>query len=193
MRNTIRTLSIRAWDALRNSEYAEPRLIDAQGRRFGRRRLMFWRTAEGFHDDEPETLTVFQPFESEAPIVRKATWKRSVDQRSHHRLLDGRASDDLNSQCPTIVVRDERIDSTGFEDILDQATSLRISIVWPWPKDKESLTTDVGMVGFEFFDLAEPQASLRCAWSVDLPPEWEPIRQWYRRMYDFLQEHFSEQ
>lgn len=154
---------------------------------------MFWRTAEGFHDDEPETLTVFQPFESEAPIVRKATWKRSVDQRSHHRLLDGRASDDLNSQCPTIVVRDERIDSTGFEDILDQATSLRISIVWPWPKDKESLTTDVGMVGFEFFDLAEPQASLRCAWSVDLPPEWEPIRQWYRRMYDFLQEHFSEQ
>ena len=47
------------------------------------------------------------------------------------------------------------------------------------------------MVGFEYFDLAEPQASLRCAWSVDLPPEWQAVTDWFGRMYEWLDGHFA--
>jgi hypothetical protein len=154
---------------------------------------MLWRTAEGFHDYEPETLTVFHPFEEEPPLVRRAIWNRSEDQKPIHKLVDGKATDDLPDPSPTIVVRDARIDSAEFDGALDQAKDLRIPIVWPWPKDRDSVTTDVGMIGFEFFDIAEPQASLRCGWSMDLPPEWEPVADWFGRMYNLLEGHFTKQ
>ena len=88
---------------------------------------------------------------------------------------------------------DIEIDSTEFEARLAECFELRIPIVWPWPKDKESLTTDVGLLGFEYFDIAEPQASIRLAWSMDLPPDWEPVTKWFGKMYEFLEGHFSDQ
>lgn len=193
IREYNRTLSSRAWDTLRNSEYAAPKLIDDRGLRFGRKRLMLWRTAEGFHDYEPETLTVFHPFKEEPPLVRRAIWNRSEDQKPIHKFIDGKAADDLPNPRPTIVVRDTRIDSAEFEVNVGQAANLRIPIVWPWSKDRDSVTTDVGMIGFEFFDIAEPQASLRCGWSMDVPPEWEPVMDWFGRMYDWLETHFDEE
>jgi hypothetical protein len=154
---------------------------------------MLWRTAEGFHDYEPETLTVFQPFDDKEPLVRKAVWNRTEDQKPLHRFADGKALHDLPDPLPTIEVRDARIDTSAFETLLSQASKLRIPIVWPWPKDRDSVTTDVGMIGFEFFDIAEPQASLRCGWSMDLPPEWEPVMDWFDRMYNWPEAQFDEE
>lgn len=84
------------------------------------------------------------------------------------------------------------MESSEFEALLNQASDLRIPIAWSWPSDRYSVTTDVGMVGFEFVDIAEPQASLRCGWSMDLPPEWKPVTEWFGRMYEWLNGHFDE-
>lgn len=192
MRDYVRALSNNAWDGLRNSAYLNPQLIDERGLRFGRRKLLLWRTADGFYDYEPETITVFQPFKDEAPLVRKAVWNRSEDQKLLRKFAEGQATAKFPAPTPTIEVRDARLDPDEFDALLKRATELRIPIVWTWAKERDSVTEDVGMVGFEFYDIAEPQASLRCAWSADLPLEWEPVAAWFGRAFMWLENHFDD-
>ena len=187
IREYIGTLSSKAWDNLRNSQYLQPPLIDSRGMRFGRPKLQLWGDAAGFHDYEPHTLTVFQPFDDVSPLVRKAVWKESDDLRLLRALVEGKTPENLPEPMPTFEVCDKIIDGSRFEVLLNDAVGLRIPVVWAWPTDRDSLTTDVGMVGFEFFDLPEPQARIRCAWSVDLPPEWEPVTEWFGRMIEWLE------
>lgn len=175
MRDYIRTLSSRAWESLRHSQNLQPPFIDERGLRLGRPRLQLWRDASGFHDGEPHTLTVFQPFNPiAAPLLRKGVWKRSEDQRPLYEFYEQRTRAELPEPWPTFDVQDKAIDRSAFEALLDEALRLRIPVAWPWQADRDELTSDVGMEGFEYFDLAEPQASVRCAWSVALPPEWQP-------------------
>jgi hypothetical protein len=192
IRKYVGILSSKAWDNLRNSQYLRPPLIDSRGMRFGRPKLLLWRDAAGFHDYEPHTLTVFQPFDDISPLARKAVWKQSDDLRPLQEFAEGKKQESLPEPLPTIEVYDKTIDGSRFDALLDEAVGLRIPVVWPWPKDRDSLTTDVGMVGFEFYDLAEPPARVRCAWSVDLPPEWQPVADWFGRMFQWLETQLDE-
>ncbi len=193
MRKLVKALTFEARHGLRYSEYVKPPLIDSQGYRFGRPRLLLWQDAEGFSDDEPQSLTVFQPFRNVAPLVRKTVWKRSVDMRPLQEVAEARSSQQPLESQPTFEVSDRRIDGLQFEALLNDATGLRIPVVWAWPKDLDGLTEDVGMVGFEYFDQREPQARVQCCWSMDLPPEWEPIIHWFAQMSDWLEGHFREE
>ncbi len=191
MREYNKALSSRAWQDLRNSQYIEPSLIDEHGLRIGRPQLSLWTSPSGFCDDEPHTLTVFQPFKKAPPLLRKAEWKLSIDLQPLHKLESGELNS-LPDPKPTINVVDTTIDGADFEGLLAQAFDLQLPIAWPWPKDRASVTTDVGTVGFEFYDIAEPQASIRCAWSIDLPPNWQPVTDWFGRMYNWLEEQLNE-
>lgn len=191
VREAISLMYQKAWGGLMRSEHLDPPLQDKQGLRHGRPQLLLWRDAEGFHDYEPHSLTVFQPFEKTPPMVREATWQRSADMDS---VADRqkRSARELRPLTPTWTVRDAVIDRTAYEAILQPAFSLSVPIAWPWPSDRDSLTTDAGAIGFEFFDLAEPQASIRCKWSVDLPPGWEPIMTWFDQMFVWLTRQLAE-
>lgn len=191
MREFNKALSSRAWDELRNSQYVEPCLTDENGLRLGRRRLMLWISPSGFSEDKPHTLTVFQPFEETRALLRKAVWDTSVYSQILSEFENGKRAM-LPEPRPTIRVSDTTINPEEFEARLAEGFELRIPILWPWPKDRDCLTTDVGLIGFEFFDIAEPQASLRCGWSMDLPPEWEPVTEWFGRMYQWLDSQLLE-
>lgn len=112
--------------------------------------------------------------------------------RPLHKFVEGAKLDDLPEPSPTIRVDVKSIDGCRFEALLDEAAALRIPVTWPWPKDRWRVTTDVGVVGFEFFDYAEPQARVRCSWAIDLPPGWQPVSEWFFRINDWLESHFSE-
>ncbi|TWT57124.1 hypothetical protein KOR42_04820 [Thalassoglobus neptunius] len=185
LRNHIRTLSSLAWDSLNNSEFLKPGLIDERGLRFGRPRL--WRTADGFHDYEPETLTIFQPFKDESPLIRKAIWNRSADMKRVFEISEDQHSHTAFNPVPTITIQDASIEKDGFEAILVQANEIRLPLMWPWSNHRDNLTEDVGKVGMEVFDIAQPQASLRLEWSAEPPPEWKPALEWFDQMSNWLE------
>ncbi|MEW4489808.1 hypothetical protein AB1L42_17125 [Thalassoglobus sp. JC818] len=132
---------------------------------------MFWRTADGFHDYEPETLTVFHPFKDQSLLLRKAIWNRSSDMKRVFEFSEDQHSCAAFIPIPTITVQDATIEMDEFESILARANEIRLPFIWPWSNDRDSLTEDVGKVGMEVFDIAQPQASLRLEWAVDPPPE----------------------
>lgn len=185
----VTTLAIKAWHWLNNPMLVEPALVDQRGLRLGLQRIRLWSDTSGFCDIEPQTLTVFYPFdETCAPILRKAEWQRSKDlQRVPATIEIGGKDID-----PTIIIQDVRLDKTRLEEILQAAMSLRMSLCWPWQEDRRSITSDVGTVGFEVFDLSEPQARLRLAWSSDVPPGWAPIVEWHNKLVDWFEECFVE-
>lgn len=88
---------------------------------------------------------------------------------------------------PTIAVQDVPLDRTKLEEILETATALRIPPYWPWQGDRRSVTSDAGTVGFEVFDLPEPQARLRLTWSADVPPGWQPVVDWFGELLQWLE------
>jgi len=83
------------------------------------------------------------------------------------------------------------LDAIRLQSFFDRAAELAIPIAWRWQKHYASVTTDTGHVGFEFFDQSEPQASIRCSWSVDTPPGWEPVQEWFGDVFTWLDGHFK--
>ena len=187
-----RAISIDAKDRLRHSQNLQPLLIDSRGLRLGQPKLRLWRDGADFNDYDPQTLTVFEPFDDQAPLLRKAVWKFSVDTEATRECYEGRLLETLPKPIPTFEVQDRRIDRSRFEALLEEACEWRLPVVWPWHMEQDAVTSGSRTVGFQFYSKPQPQASVQCSWSVDLPPEWEPVVDWFGRMLDWLDGHFVE-
>ena len=193
VRDFVRTTSAIAWDLLRNSELADPILTgDKKGTLFGRRKLLLWIDAGGFTDVQPCTLTVFQPFRGESPVLRKAIWERKQDFRMLYEFSETQTVDTLPEPSPTLTIRDKAIDGSCFHDKLREVYGLSIPVAWSWDDRPMSMTTDTSSVGFEFLDASDPQASIRCTWADNLPPEWKAISDWFNRMFVWLDDQLHE-
>jgi len=188
LRVSNRALTARAWHALRHSSDLPPSV--SGGRPFhGIPRLCLWHDAQGFHTDgsEPFTLTVFEIYGdnlSRHPVVRETVWRRHDDlmelQRKVKRLRKVAIID------PTFDVRDGPVPAAELAASLKEAAAFRVPIVWLRPEGRESVTTDIGAVGFEFFSREQPPAVLGLQWSYDMPESWRPITEWFERMRKFL-------
>jgi hypothetical protein len=87
---------------------------------------------------------------------------------------------------PTFEVRDAPAPAAEFAALLKEATAFRVPVVWLGREDRESVTTDVGARGFEFFSREQPPAVLRLQWSAEMPAEWLPITKWFENVRNFL-------
>jgi hypothetical protein len=131
------------------------------------------------------TITVFSPLFSQAcdPLVREATWRRSVDlDRLFEEIRDAK---DVVAFRPTITVRDARVPYERFSRLMQQASSFHLPVVSFG--GRKALTTDAGSVGFEVFGDSHPPAVLRLEWSIDKPASWEPVIAWHSEVRKFLE------
>jgi hypothetical protein len=85
---------------------------------------------------------------------------------------------------PTFAVRDADIPVDQFKPLLLSGGELLVPLVWT--DETESVTSDAGEMGFEFFSRHQPPAVLRLSWSWDTPEQWNPVKEWVARLSDFL-------
>ncbi len=193
VRDFVRTTSAIAWHLLHHSELVDPMLTgEKKGTLFGRRKLLLWIDTVGFTDVQPCTLTVFQPFRGESPVLRKATWERTYDFRMLHEFSETQTVDTLPEPSPTLTIKDKTIDGSCFQDKLSEVYGLSIPVAWSWHGRPMSMTTDTGSVGFEFFDASDPQASIRYTWADHFPPEWQALSDWFQGMFEWLDDQLHE-
>src|SRR6266851_4800350 len=169
---TVQAWTLMAWSLLDQSDNIEPPLKESNGLRLGLPWMRIWDDAMSFGcPHEPFTLTVFQSFTSEnKSFLRKAMWQRALDLR---RLWDPPEDRDMPERFePTLTVADAKIPRKKLEAVLDSGRHLSLPIT-KLTYD-ESITSDVGSMGFEFFTLNQPQARVRLEWSAYPPKEWEP-------------------
>jgi hypothetical protein len=133
--------------------------------------------------EEPSTLTVFHDFSEKQPIVRKAIWQSSSDLK---RLWDPPDDRDMpNIIQPTFTVTDAALSAKKLQAILDSARDLSVPIIRLTYSD--SVASDVGSMGFEFFTLNQPKAIVSLEWSWDSPKEWAPAIEFAGRLQHFLE------
>ena len=110
-------------------------------------------------------------------------WHSKCD---YHRLWDPPEDRDMPKKFePTLTVADAKIPRKKLEAVLDSGRHLNLPIIkLSYP---ESITTDVGSMGFEFFTLNQPQAKVSLEWSADPPKEWEPAIDFVIRLQKFLE------
>jgi hypothetical protein len=146
---STRSWSLLAWSLLENSDNIAPRLLQPNGCRFGLPRLRIWADPCGLWGGEPYTLTVYQPWLKEQSIVRKAHWRSTSDFERMRELVE--AQDRPVSIDPTITVTDATVPGPELEAILLSGQNLRLPIVKL--KYRDSVTSDVGSMGIEFYTL----------------------------------------
>jgi hypothetical protein len=136
------------------------------------------------------TLTVFEPLSSGqcSPTVRKATWERSKD--LDHLYNTVQQTKQVVALKPTLVVQDAAVPSSILAELIDEATSIHVPVVWP--NGRTRVTLDVGSVGFAFFSNDRPADVLRLEWSVDFPADWEPVVAWFQRVRKLLEGRLTE-
>ena len=150
-------------------------------------RLRLWDDPSGMACGvEPTTLTVFELFTEtyqREPVVREAVWTRSADLgRVQQGVSRAGAAVVLE---PTVRERYAAVPGERLADLLREACGFRLPVAWF--DDEESVTSDVGSAGFEFFSRNQPPASLRLTWSWDTPDEWRPVIEWYGRVRQLLE------
>ena len=91
---------------------------------------------------------------------------------------------------PTVRVRDAAVPADRLAALLAEAARFRVPVMWFG--DTESVTSDVGGRGFEFFSRDQPPAVVTLEWSFDTPAEWEPVLEWCGRLRRFLEGRLSE-
>ncbi len=175
-----------AWWKLNNSADLPPSV--SNGRPFhGLPRLRLWDDAKGFGcESEPTTLTVYELFTDDdrrEPVVREAVWQRSADLSRVHQEMK-RSSQSVTFR-PTVRVRDAEVPAEQLATILSEAGGFRLPVAWF--RNTESVTSDVGGHGFEFFSRDQPPAALKLEWSYDTPQNWEPVLDWCGRLRQFLE------
>jgi hypothetical protein len=179
------TLHAHAWWRLNHSGQLSP-CLDQRGSFREYPRLRIWGDAIGFAcGREPKTLTVFESFAETGngeAFIREAVWERSADLRRLHDKVE--VSGQLVAFEPTVKVRDGDVPTGPFWELLKEASSIRIPVIWR--DDIEAISTDVGAVGFEFFSADQPPAVVRLQWSHGKPKTWEPIAEWFSRLRAFL-------
>jgi hypothetical protein len=176
----------RAWWYLNHSAELPPSV--SGGRPFHDiPRLRLWDDAMGFQcGAEPTTFTVYELFADDhhrEPVVRKAVWQRTADLSRAHQ--ESTQSGRPVTFKPTFAVRDAPVPAEQFASLLEEAVGFRVPVVWF--SDAESVTSDVGNQGFEFFGRDQPAAALKLEWSSVTPPDWDPVIRWYRRLRQFLE------
>ena len=149
-------------------------------------RLRLWNDPGGMaYEVEPTTWSVFELFTDtweREPVVREAVWQRTAD---GDRVRDAVGS--ARNQvflAPTVSVRFGRVPSDELAEFIREGCAFRLPVAWL--SDTESVTSDVGSVGFEFFSRDQPPASLRLTWSFDTADDWKPVIEWYYRLQEFL-------
>lgn len=183
---SLADINFRAWANLNHSAQLRPSV--SGGRLFnGLPRLRLWDEAAGLCAHQPCTLTVYEPhndnFQRE-PIVREAVWQRSADMERVEEEVK-RVGQAVNL-TPTIRIRDVVLPAEAFNNLLAEAVQFRLPVVW-FNSESESVTSDAGSYGFEFFTHDQPPAVLRLTWSYNIPPEWEPVQEWFWRLRQFLE------
>ena len=179
-------MNARAWWYLDHSADLPPSV--SRGKPFhGLPRLRLWDDAMGFGCEmEPSTLTVYELFAEDyhrEPVVREAVWRRSGDLSRVHREVE-RSGRPVTFK-PTVSVRDAAVPPDRLAGLLGEAAALRVPVTWF--NDTDSVTSDVGGRGFEFFSRDQPPAVVTLEWSCDTPPEWEPVLEWCGRLRQFLE------
>jgi hypothetical protein len=178
-------LDARALWALDFGSRLEPS-VSRGGLFHGLPRLRLWDDAQGFGcETDPTTLTVYELFTEtweRKPVIREVVWRQWVDYERVQTAL--KQTKEPVFLAPTIVVRDGDVPAAQFQSFLKEASAFRVPITWFG--DTESVTSDVGARGFEFFSRDQPTASLELTWSDMRPPEWDPVIEWYYKMHEFL-------
>lgn len=180
------SLQARAWWYLNHSADLPPS-VSFDGPFHGLPRLRLWDDAMSFGcEAEPTTLTVYELFTNDdrrEPVVREAVWLRMADlNRAHDEAKrTGRPA----AFRPTVRVQDAPVPAERWAAFLAEAGGFRVPLAWT--NDTESVTSDIGERGFEFFSRDQPPASVKLAWSWDTPPEWKPVLDWHGRLWQFLE------
>lgn len=180
-----------AWWHLDHSADLSPSV--SRGKPFhGLPRLRLWDDAKAFGcETEPTTLTVYEPFTDDyrrKPVVREAVWRRSSDLSRVHQEV--KRTNGPVAFPPTIGVRDAAVPADRLAALLAEAARLRVPVTWF--SATESVTSDVGARGFEFFSHDQPPAVVTLEWSYDTPAEWAPALEWCGRLRRFLEGCLSE-
>lgn len=183
-------LHARAYHTLTHS-FGLPPSISGGPLFFGDPRVRLWHDPSGFCIDDlnPFTLTVFEPFTegsiSGRPVVREAVWLRHEDIARLKDQVD--KSKEFAVIHPTFTVRDGEIPTREFSELLKEAESFRVPVVWldHWD-DCEVGEDGVNRKGFEFFSRERPPAVIGLHWSYDMPESWQPITKWFEKMREFL-------
>jgi hypothetical protein len=181
---TVKAWTLLAWSMLEQSDEIEPKLLGPQRARYGLPWIRFWEDALGFGCPyEPFSLTVFHDFSEKQPILRKAVWQRTSDL---NRLWDPPDDRDLPDKLdPRIKVTDAAVPAKKLRAILDSGRDLSLPIIRLTYSD--SVTSDVGSGGLEFFTLNQPQAKVTMEWSADPPKEWQSAIEFALRLQEFLE------
>jgi hypothetical protein len=121
------------------------------------------------------------------PLVREATWQRSIDlDRLFEKVRDAQG---VVAFRPTITVRDAPVPPERFTALIQEASDFHLPVLWF--DDRASFTLDIGSVGFEVFGESQPPAVLRLEWSADKPRTWEPVIAWHNEVRKFLEGCFT--
>ncbi|MEZ6126305.1 MAG: hypothetical protein R3C49_24530 [Planctomycetaceae bacterium] len=186
IRKAVAASSDTAWRLLRHSNLVRPDLTELTGATLVRRQLLLWVDSAGLTDLQPHTLSVFQTFAAESPVLRKAVWARSHDFRMIRQLAED-PSIPVPQEIPaTISILDTRVDRDTYHKLLQEAYSLKFPIAWPWNNRPWTITTDTGTSGFEFFDAADPPSSVRWTLATEMGREGRALSDWFERMYTWL-------
>ena len=170
-----RALTARAWYDLLHAGELPP-----QGLRLNWPRLRLWEAWEpSLGVSDFRTLTVYDSHTG-AP-VREAVWRRLDD------LTQLRVEVDYSRLTalidPTIGVRDGAVPAGALDALIAEAGALTVPLTWA---GIDSVCSAGGSCGFEFFDRARDPATLRLAWSHQLPPGREPVVEWHGRAWGLL-------
>jgi hypothetical protein len=173
----------RGWFLLEHSSSLQPVLV-VNGLRTHWLRLRLWVNPGGLSESEPMSLSVFDPFDhaSYKPMVREVIWHCRSDWRRFHGMVE-----DVKkgvSLEPTFAVRDADVPADRLKAMLYSGSALLVPLVWM--DETESVTSDAGEMGFEFFSRHQPPAVLRLRWSWETPEQWDPAKAWVARLHDFL-------
>ncbi len=149
-------------------------------------RLKIWDDANGWTDNNPNTLIVFLG-PDERVLCRHAVWHCKQTGEIKPRLIDFIEQDgQVQFHPPNITFTDAEVPFSPLQKHLETIAAQKVSAISLQTLHKPSVTSDAGSIGFEFFSQDQPPSSVRYTWSVDTPPEWEPVISEIKKLREFL-------
>jgi hypothetical protein len=182
---SARAWHLLAWDLLESSHILAPALVK-NGLRFCQPWMRIWDDPGGSSEMEPFTLTLFRSFPpANQLLVRKAVWRRTIDLGRSPDLNQERLMPDRFD--PTITIADAPVPIEEFREVLRPAVTIQLPLIL-MKRKTESVTSDVGRIGFDFFTVDEqPQTQISLEWSWDIHPKLRPAIEFVGRLQTFLE------
>ena len=117
-------------------------------------------------------------------VVRQVRWLRLEDYQ-HFRDQTVGMEKDWHTD-PTLVIRDQLLESQAFTTRMDTASKIRIPVLRPD-------TTDRGInIPRTTFGISYPNGGVRLTWRGDYPEEWSELIRWAAEMRTYLAQQFVE-